>query len=141
MILFLFLLTSCQNFSENSNSSFPYDYDLWAENRIGWKEIFTLKEEHYHVYFYSPSCGHCRSIKEEVLTFYLKEGVSMYVVSEDQDIVYAPVNQEKTMIGVASIDDLSIPGVPTLIYIEAHAVNKFLVGAKSISTYFQEYDR
>jgi thiol-disulfide isomerase/thioredoxin len=132
------ILTGCQTQKNSSISIFPYDYDLWLSSRLAWEEIFTPTAEEYYIYFYAPLCGHCQSIKEEMLLFYLQDDITMYVIFDDDEIVYGPLRSEEELLGIKTLDDLSIPGVPTLILIKAHAIAKFLVGAKIISAFLFE---
>ena len=113
------------------------DYSITSNDQIKWNEVFTQGEARYLVYFYSNYCGYCRSIKEEILNYYLLNKDKIYFVdSIEQKAVYnSPA--EKTM-GVKNIDDFYIVGTPTLVEITNWMVTNLYVGADNIKLYIQQ---
>ena len=74
ILLSMALLTSCSTgvVEEVPTVIVPeYDYSITKDDQIKWNDLFSQKEERYLVYFYSEYCGYCKSIKQEVLSYYL----------------------------------------------------------------------
>ena len=136
----LLLCTSCNQVIQNEEEKpeeTKLDYSITTSEQIRWEEIFKQKEERYLIYFYSPYCGYCRSIKEDILSYYLLNKDRMYFVdSIEQKAIYGYPSEE--LMGVKSIEDFYITGTPTLVEITNLTVTNLYVGADNIKLYIQQ---
>ena len=131
-----FILMSCSaQPSEKEKEEKPtLDYDLIEDRIIEWDDVFKQEENAYLVYFYSETCGHCKAIKQDVLTYYLKNEEIMYFVKNpDKDEYFAPTSYK--IIGISTIEDLRIYGVPGLLEIVEHEILNYHFGEKQILDY------
>ena len=78
-----------------------HNYHEIKDDLIDWIEVFEQPEPYYLVYFYSERCGHCSSIKSEVISYYLKHIKRMYFVCTDYDAIYGP---QKDLRGIDNIE-------------------------------------
>ena len=124
----LFALTSC---GEESNSQIiKRSYEEVGDREILWSEVFDIDKEDYLVYFYSPTCGHCRSIKDQMISYASDDSHNMYLVKFSDDAVVS--TSVKNTIGITSVEDLSILGTPSLIEIVMHTLTKNIAGSEAI---------
>ena len=133
LVIPLLLLCSC-----NANKSQPvtHNYHETKESLIPWSDVFSQTEADYLVYFYSESCGHCNEIKQDVISFYLKELIDMYFVCTDIEANFGPT---KDLIGVDNIESFYIFGTPFLTRIADYQVTEYYVGAKAIRNYINQF--
>ena len=112
-----------------SQEVIEYDY-CDVDKHIEWSDIFDQPESIYHVYFYSLMCGHCKEIKQEILSYYFSSFVTMYFVdvTNKESIFSKPYD----VIGVNSIDSFYIFGTPFLIKIENSTVIECYAGVNQI---------
>ena len=129
----LLVLCSCQTAKTKTVS---HNYDDTKDSLITWRSIFTQDPDDYLVYFYSESCGHCNKIKQEVISFYLKDLIDMYFVCTDFDAVYGT---QKDLTGVDSLDDFYIFGTPFLSRITDHKVSEYYLGTNAIKNYINQF--
>ena len=127
------LLVGCTPTIEKSH--FNYDYVDVKEATISWSNIFLQKEDQYSVYFYSPTCGHCAEIKQDILAYYFESIETLYFVQTDEDTKFG---SKTDLIGVNDIDSFHIFGTPFLINIKDHSVLKYYAGVNSILSYIDE---
>ena len=133
LIIPFIILTSC---NDENNSDDSHNYHETKESLIVWNDTFNQKEDEYIVYFYSETCGHCNAIKQDVISFYLKEYIAMYFVCTDLGVVYG---NNKSIIGIDNIDDFFIYGTPSLCEIFSHKVESYYVGEKEILNYLNQF--
>ena len=124
-----FLLIGC--------SKTELDYSMFDDQHITWNEIFSIESNAYDVYFYSTSCLHCHSIKDEVLAFAKKHKDTFYFVKESSQFVFGK-NIEDT-IGVTLLEDFYVAGVPTLVHFSFHIVCSHLLGESQIKNYIETF--
>ena len=130
MTTLLLCTVSCSKTETSFSSEQIYhDYDEIQEKTIMWNELLNQKQRHYYSYIYSPRCGHCNEIKQEVIDYGLEHN-DFYFILYTNDI---PVDYEiETTIGKSDINDVFILGTPSLIEIENSVVINNLAGSKSI---------
>ena len=133
LLIPLVLISGCQRPAE---TKIDHNYHETKNDLIFWDNVFAQEQDDYLVYFYSESCGHCNEIKQDVITFYLKELIDMYFVCTDIDAVFGPT---KNLIGVNTIDDFYIFGTPFLTRIKEHAVSEYYVGSNAIRNYINQF--
>ena len=130
LILPVFILTGCQ---PNQKTEVKHNYHEIKDSLIPWSDVFNQPEHNYLVYFYSERCGHCNSIKNQVISYYLTTDESMYFVCTDIDAVFG---SQSDLTGVDNITDFYIFGTPFLVRLVEYAVSMYYVGATAISNYF-----
>lgn len=140
ILLSMTLLTSCSAgvVEEVPTVIVPeYDYSITKDDQIKWNDLFSQKEERYLVYFYSEYCGYCKSIKQEVLSYYLLNKEKMYFLDAiKEDAVFkSPAND---IIGLTSIDNFHIAGTPMIVEFIELTVTNLYVGCDNIRLYFNE---
>ena len=123
----LFAITSCKE--EMSSQLTSRTYEEVIDKEILWGNIFDIDLDDYIVYFYSPSCGHCRSIKDIIISYAL-ETDNFYLLRFNEEVVVS--HDVSKTIGVKDIENLSILGTPALIEIEEHEVIKNIAGSQAI---------
>lgn len=107
-----------------------YEYEDIKDKEIKWSNIFTIEFNHYYVYFYSSFCGHCLSIKNEVIRYSFCGSEKIFFVEASNEIKIG-TNTELT-IGATSIDEAWILGYPSLFDIENGVLIMNIAGANTI---------
>ena len=130
MTTLLLCTASCTNTDVSQTSEKIYhDYDEIEGKTILWNQLFEQEQNHYYSYIYSPRCGHCNEIKQEVIDYGLKHD-DFYFILYSNDI---PVDYEiETTIGKTDINDVFILGTPSLIEIKNSVVINNVAGSNSI---------
>lgn len=111
-----------------------YDYSD-VTTHIDWIDVFSQAEDLYLVYFYSLTCGHCKEIKQEVLSYYFSSNETIYFVQADENTVYGSSGE---LIGVSDVSNLFIYGTPFLIKLENHVIVEYYGGEKEIREYINK---
>ena len=104
-------------------------FSLFSNHVFDWINVFEQEEADYLVYFYSERCGHCNSIKNDIINYYLTTSNRMYFVCTDYDAIYGP---QKDLRGVNNIDDFYIFGTPFLVRIQNYTVSEYYAGTTAI---------
>ena len=125
----IIISVSCSKSSKESISSIIYDYDLTQDKTIEWNDLFNQNPDFYYVYVYSPKCGYCNDIKQDVLNYCFNLSSSMYFVCTDNDIVIGP---PKDLVGLNNIEEFYIFGTPFLIEVKERAVANYYAGKEEI---------
>jgi thiol-disulfide isomerase/thioredoxin len=107
-----------------------YSYEDIYDKTIKWHDIFEMTPHHYYVYFYSPYCGHCQSIKDLVINYSMFGNVTMFFVEANREVTVA--EDTYLTIGATSIEQLWILGYPSLIEIESGLLIANIAGANAI---------
>lgn len=134
-IIPLLLFSGCEK-SEEENKLIPsisteikYEYENVLEYHIEWKNMLSLDGE-YYAYIYSPTCGHCREIKQDIIEARLSHGINVYYIKYNKDINIVDNGDE--LIDKDSIDDLGILGTPSMFEINNHKVKGYYAGKTAI---------
>ena len=133
LLLFTLLISGCSNTHANIISK-EYDYSD-VTTHIDWIDVFSQAEDLYFVYFYSLSCGHCKEIKQEILSYYISSKETIYFVQADENTVYGSSGE---LIGVSDVSNLFIYGTPFLIKLENHVIVEYYGGEKVIREYINK---
>ena len=129
MVTLLMFTAGCAKQTNNDVSVSTYhDYDEFEDNTIEWLDLLN-QEGRYYAYIYSPRCGHCNDIKQDVLGYALNRN-DFYFVEYSSDIPIA--NNIEDTIGKDDIGVVFIKGTPTLIEVENHVVINNIAGSNSI---------
>ena len=110
------------------------DYDIAKDDFIKWVDVFNQKDKRYIVYFYSPYCGYCRTVKEDILSYYLLKLEPFYLVDAIAENAVFKSNDGK-IIGTNKLEDLYILGTPFLLEITNYRVTNYYAGVESIRLY------
>ena len=132
LVIPLMILSSCQ---ASETKKVEHNYHEIRDDLIDWVEVFNQPEHDYLVYFYSERCGHCASIKSEVISYYLKNIKRMYFVCTDYDAIYGP---QADLRGINNIDDFYIFGTPFLVELFEHTVIEYYAGTNAILNYINQ---
>ena len=106
-----------------------YEYSDFVDRHVEWNDILTIKDYKYFIYVYSPTCGHCNQIKNDILC-YVDRHVDIYLIKYSDEIPI--IENKEQIIGKGAIEELGIVGVPSLIQIENHIVTMNIVGTNAI---------
>lgn len=123
--LLIFTLTSCIPEEEKL-----LDYSDFPNSIITtYEEAETISENKYIVYYYSSNCGHCASIKQELLTF----------LSTFDTLPFYLFNiSDARNIDVSSLPEFS--GTPTMFVMSDNQVFEYYVGADKVIEFTHRYD-
>ncbi len=123
-----FLLTSCTTKQKEQTKGF--DYEDVVNLTIDWEAIMSVESKDYYAYIYSPICGHCNEIKQEVICYSLIHYGTLYFVEYSSDIPI--INDKEALIDKDKVEDLGIVGTPSMFRIINHVVKENIVGSKEI---------
>ena len=131
-LLFALFIVSCTPDAGNGSSSGgSKTYDIMAEQATSWNECLSQQEEHYLVYFYSPTCNPCQEIKGDVVSFASSNQVKTYFVDTSlPENKIQKCSQEEIVLGVSDVTNLYILGTPSLVEIQNGSTTSN-VGGKS----------
>lgn len=130
MLLFESLLViSCTYHEKQIYKEFPYDL------LIEWNDVFS-QDGDYYVYFYSEICGHCESIKQEMITWIQNCG-HIFIVDVLKGGTYK--NDYEGIKNITNINDLYILGTPTIYGFVNHTINEYYVGTESILKFLEKW--
>ena len=111
-------------------------YEIVQNNQIIWSEIFSQNHDHYLVFFYSETCGHCHQIIGDVISFSQAKIVDTYYLNtQNQDIKIPIRNGTEKTIGLTNVDELFIAGTPTIIEIKNHIISNNIPGKDECLTF------
>ena len=119
-LLLAAVFTSCSpSKSESTSKNAIQEYEIVSKQEISLRDCLSQKEEQYLVFFHSDTCGHCKEIIEDVVSFASSDIVKMYFLN-----IAKPENRidrckaDEVVIGINQVDDLKIVGTPTIMEIE-----------------------
>lgn len=121
------LLVSCTK--EKQIESLIYEYEDVKHLSLEWNNLFIVEDDDYYTYIYSETCGHCRDIKQEVITKSL-ETEKIYFVLFNKEIPI--ISDKEVVIGKNDFESLGIIGTPTLFRIQNHMISEHHVGSHDI---------
>ena len=136
------LVTACVS-PQTSDSSFlikvessetvglvEYEYEDLNEKLIKWSDIYTIERNHFYVYFFSRTCGHCERIKNLVIPMLLNRRIYYACeASEEHQICYNPEMGHLTQI------DFCIRGYPTIVEIQNWALVRYASGENEVLSF------
>ena len=133
VVIPLLLLTGCSNVKKQEIKN--HNYHEIRNDLIDWVDIFNQPEHDYIVYFYSERCGHCNSIKNDIISYYQTTSKKMYFVCTDFDAVFG---QQKDLTGIDNVEDFYIFGTPFLIRLQEYIVTEYYAGTTAILNYIRQ---
>lgn len=144
-MLSIFILSSCNDYFYSSKQddslkedkinnveNINHSYEEVNDLHIFFSETFKQVEDSYYAYFYSLSCSHCASLKNDIIEFALTKKETIYFVKSSPEI---NVNDQKpSEPGVNNSSELVIRGYPTLLKIVDHILTFNIAGVSPIKT-------
>ena len=125
-LLFLPFLVAC---SSVKKGGVILDYDMFQNKMIEFENLFSFEVVDYYIYIYSPNCGHCESIKQDVLEVVsLRDNIALLEFSE---VIPISTSIDST-IGASDVSDISILGTPTMLEIYKNVLVQNVAGASPI---------
>ena len=135
-LMFLTLIAGCSKTISNDTSEdlissiIFYDYNLVDNLSIEWEQALLQEDEHYFVYIYSKTCGHCLEIKNDVIKCALQTTEKIYFVEYSESI---PIIQDREIVlEETDINRCGVVGVPSLFEINQHVIVNYYLGGKEI---------
>ena len=126
--IMMILLIGCTSNKEVEDAK--YDYSDVTDLTICWNDILTIDSLEYFAYIYSPTCGHCNDIKQEIISYALTNKGNLYFVPFNKNI---PIVVDRTIpIEKDKVEDLGIVGTPSMFLVVNHVVKENYVGKKEI---------
>lgn len=125
LCVFLLLLISCSAFKPTA-----YEYvDDYAQFEVAFNECLQIPLEEYYLYFYSPSCHLCITLKEEIIR-YASEHNHLFVISPFEDVLYE--DDPYLCLNADTYQEISIAGYPTVMKIKNKVVFEVFYGVKDV---------
>ncbi len=129
----LAIVVSCSPTREVTNNKNIVEQEEIIKNKeIPWLEALNQKENHYIIFVYSETCGHCHDMIDEIIDF-AKSGILVtYFINTRKNEV--PISRE-IIENTTDITELSILGTPTILEIESKTVIKNIAGIDKCLTF------
>lgn len=109
-----------------------YHYVDAIDRYISYYDVFYQKHNQYYIYIYSSFCGHCRELESDIV---------YYAINHDNFFLLEYTNKIKTgsnyyeSIGVHEMEQVIIPGTPTILNIKEKTLIDILVGENNIKNF------
>lgn len=113
-----------------NDDNFINDYQTIKEFEIRWSDIFEQEENTYYVYLFSPFCGHCLEIKNEMIYYSVLGQIKMYNIIASDEIAFGTAIENT--IGASRIEDVYIIGYPSLLLIKDRVLCINVAGSQRI---------
>ena len=129
-ILLTIFITSCSGQKQDTpNNEVIYDYSDVTHKMITYENLFSSESNHYFVYIYSLTCGHCKNIKNRIISYALNHD-NFYLLEYVSSIpIYETI---ETTIGSTNYIDVGILGTPSLLEICKHVLVSNIAGENEI---------
>ena len=129
----LAIVVSCSPTRETTNNKNIVEQEEIIKNKeIPWLEALNQKDNHYIIFVYSETCGHCHDMMDEIIDF-AKSGILVtYFINTRKNEV--PISME-IIENTTDITELSILGTPTILEIESKTVIKNIAGIDKCLTF------
>ena len=120
-------LSSTSLISNSESMHTNYDYDDISEQIVYWDEIPLIDLNEFIVYFFSRTCGHCQSIKQQVIPIILSRS-NIFACEASNEFVFCNIQP----IGKLDEIDFCIIGYPTAVYFKNGSVILYANGEKEV---------
>ena len=129
----LAIVVSCSPTRETTNNKNIVEQEEIIKNKeIPWLEALNQKENHYIIFVYSETCGHCHDMMDEIIDFAKSDILVTYFINTRKNKV--PISRE-IIENTTDITELSILGTPTILEIESKTVIKNIAGIDKCLTF------
>jgi thiol-disulfide isomerase/thioredoxin len=105
-----------------------YEYSDFQDHQVSTYDDLELHEGTYVVYYYSPFCGHCESIKQDILEFLSTFDTYDYYMLDTSDAS-----------GVSNFDEFY--GTPTVFVVEDGVIQESYIGTFQITDFIVSYSQ
>lgn len=107
-----------------------YQYEELGDKLIYWNEIYLFNLDHFYVYFFSRTCGHCEKIRNLVLPILLKRRIYFACeASNEHKICMYPETGNLNEIS------LCILGYPTIAEFKSGSLVKYASGENEVLSF------
>ena len=137
-LLLTLLLVGCEKAHEDTpieEEIIALDYSDFVNLHLEWKNLFSPAKSLYFVYIYSISCGHCKAIKDDVLSFINTDKESFFLMEYSKEIPTS--NNVADTIGKEKVEEIAILGTPTLLCVSNATLVLNIAGEKEIIDYLK----
>ena len=132
----LAIVASCSPAKDVTINKNTYsEKEIIINHQIQWLDLLKQDDNHYIVFVYSETCGLCHDMLDEIVAFATDEIMPTYFVDTSTNDVPRTINAETDM---ASIDEVSIIGTPTIIEIEQGKVISNIPGLDDCLSFLNE---
>lgn len=122
----LAIVVSCSPTRDITNTKSAIEQqEIVIKQQIPWLEALNQKENHYIIFVYSPMCGYCHDMMDEIIDFAKSEILPTYFINTQNNEV--PIYQEINK-NIASIEELGILGTPSILEIENKVAIRNIAG-------------
>ncbi len=129
----LAIVASCSPTRETTNNKNIVEQEEIIKNKeIPWLEALNQEENHYIIFVYSETCGHCHDMMDEIIDFAKSDILVTYFINTRKNKV--PISRE-IIENTTDITELSILGTPTILEIESKTVIKNIAGIDKCLTF------
>ena len=129
----LAIVVSCSPTRETTNNKNIVEQEEIIKNKeIPWLEALDQEENHYIIFVYSETCGHCHDMMDEIIDFAKSDILVTYFINTRKNEV--PISRE-IIENTTDITELSILGTPTILEIESKTVIKNIAGIDKCLTF------
>ena len=112
----LAIVLSCTPTRESTNNkNVNKQEEIIKNHEISWLDALNQKENHYIIFVYSPTCGYCHDMMDEIIDFAESEILPTYFINSQKYKV--PITSEIKE-NTGDIEELSILGTPSILEIE-----------------------
>ena len=129
----LAIVVSCSPIRETTNNKNIVEQEEIIKNKeIPWLEALNQEENHYIIFVYSETCGHCHDMMDEIIDFAKSDILVTYFINTRKNEV--PISRE-IIENTTDITELGILGTPTILEIESKTVIKNIAGIDKCLTF------
>lgn len=126
-------LAGCDNTTGLDYSDFSKDHLL------SWQDVLEQDEDQYLVYYYGVNCSHCKTVKEDVLTFADSNQADLKVYFIDSGVVSY---ENYLMYPIKDpISGLDIQGTPTMMVMKDGKIKAMAVGPSIIADLLDQINK
>ncbi len=105
-----------------------YEYSDFEDHLIStYNEAENLQNNKYIVYYYSQNCGHCQTVKQDVLGFFDSFEMLPFYIFDISSAVF----------GTSGLDEFI--GTPTIFIMSDNQVSEAYIGSVNIITFIEKY--
>ncbi len=113
------------------------DYEYEDFDQVGYYDDIAIQEEDtYAVYYYSPTCGACITIKDAVLEFAKENELGMKVYLLEYESTSERIAGSKQ--GISGPNNERLTSTPTLMIFQDGEMIEFMVNTNNISEFIND---
>lgn len=130
LFLFLlpFLLMGC------NEQEITYSYLDVEDKHLTYEHMFFPTNSHYFIYVYSGGCYVCDSIKQDVISYSLKNENFYFLLYCHELVPIEEKFDQSSIIGASESDKIHLIGTPTMLEINEGKISGYYLGSEKILT-------